>query len=164
MRQYRDSDEFKVALEGRQVADGPPFLFDASLDTLQIHEAGVKYNCIRYEFNGPEARQGIFFNDTDPYPNFFTFSPLPYKPLVFLSLNLYDTESGTNYLCTFPGSLVVPSSADSAGNYGDSFNIYPIVQTDRIIFRGLAENPGFTVYKGDLYYTIFKVPIEYRVN
>lgn len=151
----------RVSQPGRDVeADGPPYLFDGSLDTLQVHQTGViadifEWGNLNTAFVHRKTGVGGGFGVTVSFPE------LPYIPHIEWAVTSDSYGGYVEYpatgINTVLGSYssIITSLPVAMVPTVNSFTIYA---TTAFSAQDYGIQHGGVARQGDLYYTVFKRP------
>lgn len=149
----------RVSVPGKDVVSGGgPYLFDGSLETLQVHQSGFIADIFQWQqINTPSVHRciksaGAYMS----HPSLtVSFPALPYIPHIEWGI----TSDGYGGAMDFPGRHINSIPGDL--NY-DLVSLpvamIPAVDGFQLIAttRNTNKTHGGTTRQGDLYYTVFK--------
>lgn len=152
----------RVSTPGRDVVtDGGPYLFDGSLETLQIHASGIVPDIFKWCYPSTEfvSRSIDDAGGTEPRPELvISFPALPYIPHIEWGITSDALGGGMD----FPGRHV---SQLTSGSISDTVVTLPVAMIPSTSsFKLIATTRSSGLLNGgdarqsDLYYTVFKRP------
>ena len=152
----------RVSAPGRDVlTQSGPYLFDGSLETLQIHASGIISDIFKWcFFSTPQVSRSVDdAGGSDPYPQLVvSFPALPYVPHIEWGITSDAYSGGMD----FPGRHVSQLASGSPGDTVVSLPVAMIPSTSNFTLiattRSSGLNNGAESRQSDLYYTVFKRP------
>lgn len=152
----------RVSTPGRDVVtQGGPYLFDGSLETIQIHASGVIPDIFKWCFiSTPQVSRSVDnAGGSDPKPSLtISFPALGYVPHIEWGVTSDVFGGGMD----FPGRHVNQLVSGTPGDTVVSLPIAMIPSASSFTLIATTRNSGLLngseSRQGDLYYTVFKRP------
>ncbi|MCY0146145.1 hypothetical protein OEG84_25025 [Hoeflea sp. G2-23] len=154
----------RVSTAGNDVeSDGGPYLFDGSLETLQVHQTGIVTDVFQWQrLSTPEVHRCIKLAGAyTGYPMLeISFPTLGYVPHIEWSITSDALGGAVDFPAHHINTVTGSSSTELVSlpvamiPYTNKFQI--IATTANA--QGYSLGHGGTPRQGDLYYTVFKRP------
>lgn len=152
----------RVSTPGRDVlTDGGPYLFDGSLETIQIHSSGIVSDIFNWQnISTPQVARAVSPSaGTDPTPELsIGFSALGYTPHIEWGITSDALGGGMD----FPGRHVSQITSGSVADTVVTLPVAMIPSSSGFSLIGTTRNStlsnGGASRQSDLYYTVFRRP------
>lgn len=152
----------RVSTPGRDVlSDGGPYLFDGSLETIQIHASGIVSDVFNWQnISTPQVARAVSGSaGSDPRPELsIGFSALGYVPHIEWGITSDALGGGMD----FPGRHVNQLTSGTPGDTVVTLPVAMIPLSSSFKLIATTRNSGLLngaeSRQGDLYYTVFKRP------